>query len=448
MTIHPFELADGSPHTHIVGSRYTRSKGSLLKNRRRSGSALLVLATLFYACSDSSGPPGGVGPLAQLAVQGNTQTALAGTPLPTAIIIVPQDENGRTVVDQTATFTVVAGGGTLSSSTGQTNPDGTITAPTWTLGKSDVPQELRVDVAGKTSTITASVQTAYNLEVRFYGANVSTANKAIFTNAAARIRGLLVGGLPSENVTGLDPTECTGPGVATLSGSVSGLLIFASVDTIDGPGKILGQAGPCYVRGTDANPDFRTLIGVMKFDDDDFANLAGSGGLQAVITHEMLHVVGLGTLWPYVDLLVNSGTGEAAYTGPSGIAGCRALGFTNTCANTVPVEDCEDLVPADTPCGAGQREGHWKESVFQRELMTPFISSGTNPLSVMTIRSLQDFGYVVNPAAADPFSVATGSVSAFGGFASTPMLAAGWERPLKFKPRVLPRAGSPERTGN
>lgn len=377
---------------------------------------------------------------------GDTQQALAGTALPNPIIIVPQDDQGRTVVDQTATFTVGAGGGSLSSNTGQTNPDGTITGPVWTLGKSDVPQQVRVDVGGKTITVTAKVQTSYSLEVRFFGTTPSPANQAIFTSAAARIRGFIVGALPAESVEGLDPSPCTGQGGTRLTGSISGLLIFASVDTIDGPGKTLGQAGPCYIRGTDAAPDYRTLIGLMKFDSADFASLAGSGALQDVITHEMLHVVGLGTLWPSIGLITNSGAVGAAYTGQAGIAGCRAIGFTVTCANSVPVEDCEGI-PEAAQCGDGQREGHWKETKFFRELMTPYISSGSNPLSVMTIRSLEDMNYGVNTAAADPFSVTIGSVSAFGGKPSSLTLSRDWERPLRFAPRVVPPVGSRARSG-
>ena len=422
-------------------------KGSILKIQRRFFSALFALVAVVSSCSDGSGPPPGVGPLDHLAVQsGGTQTALAGTALPNPIIIVPQDEQGRTVVGQTATFTVVAGGGSLSSTTGQTNADGTITGPIWTLGKSDVSQEVRVDVGGKTLTVTAKVQTSYNLEVRFYGATPSAANQAIFTSAAARIRGFVVGSLPAESVNGLDPSPCTGPGVPPLTGSVTGLLIFAAVDSIDGPGKTLGQAGPCYIRGTDAAPDYRTLIGLMKFDSADLASLATSGDLQAVITHEMLHVVGVGTLWPYVGLITNAGAIGAAYTGQSGIAGCRTIGFTVTCANSVPVEDCEGI-PEAAQCGDGQREGHWKETKFFRELMTPYISSGSNPLSVMTIRSLEDLKYGVNPAAADAFSVTVGSISAFGGTRSSLASTRGWERPLRFTPRVVPPVGSRARSG-
>lgn len=446
MTIHRFELAVASTRTHILGSPFTCSlKGSAVKVRRFV-SAVVAFVPILYGCSDGSGPPG-VGSLDQLAVQsGGTQTAFAGTALPNPIIIVPQDDQGRTVVDQTATFTVVLGGGSLSGTTGQTNSDGTITGPIWTLGKSDVPQEVRVDIGGKSITVSAKVQTAYSLEVRFIGATPSAANLAVFTSAATRIRGFIVGALPAEDVTGLDPSPCTGPGVARLTGSISGLLIFASVDSIDGPGKILGQAGPCYIRGEEGALDYRTLIGAMQFDSADLASVASSGALEALILHEMLHVVGLGSLWSHVGLIANPGAVGASYTGAGGIAGCRAIGFTNTCANSVPVEDCEGI-PPERECTDGTREVHWKETTFHRELMTGYLSSGSNPLSVMTIRSLEDLNYTINTAAADPFSVTVGSVSAFGGGSSSPMLVRGWERPLEFKPRVLPRVGSRARTG-
>jgi len=42
--------------------------------------------------------------------------------------------------------------------------------------------------------------------------------------------------------------------------------------------------------------------------------------------------------------------------------------------------------------------------VSRRVVVTGFISSSmANPLSELTVRSLQDFGYEVDPAGADPF---------------------------------------------
>ena len=38
--------------------------------------------------------------------------------------------------------------------------------------------------------------------------------------------------------------------------------------------------------------------------------------------------------------------------------------------------------------GAGTRDGHWRESVLANELMTGWINAGSNPLSVLSVRSL------------------------------------------------------------
>lgn len=406
--------------------------------RLRHCSGLLLLA-LFQGCSDSGGPPSQAGPLSRLTVRsGNDQTALAGTVLPAPVVIVPQDDEGRTVGGQTATFHVT-GDGILANTTAQANPDGSITAPAWTLGNSAVPQEMRVTVGALTITVTATVQTNYALEVRFFGAPISASNRALFTKAAARIRAIVIGALPAEDVTGLDVSECTGKPTPALTGSIGGVVIYASVDSIDGGGKTLAFAGPCYIRGSEASPDWRTLIGRMQFDSADLASLAGNNNLQDVITHEMLHVVGLGTFWGPRGLIVNSGQTGAAFTGPGGIAGCRAAGGTAICTSSVPVEDCEGL-PEVFGCGDGQREGHWKETRFTRELMTPYLSTIANPLSVMTIRSLADLGYSVNPAAADPYTVPAPSFSLPGG-ASPALISSSpsWERALPVAPRTVPR---------
>jgi len=405
--------------------------------RLRHCSGLFLLA-LFQGCSDSGGPPQS-GPLARLTVRsGDGQTALAGTVLPAPIIIVPQDEEGRTVPGQTATFHVT-GDGELSSTTGQLNADGSITAPAWTLGNSAVAQEMRVTVGVHTVTVTATVQTAYPLEVRFFGAPVSASDGTLFTRAAARIRAIVVGALPAEDVTGLDVSECTGKPTPALTGSIAGLVIYASVDSIDGPSKTLAFAGPCYIRGTEAAPDWRSLIGRMQFDSADLASLAAGNNLQDVITHEMLHVVGLGTFWGPLGLIVNSGQNGAGFTGQGAITACRAAGGAAICTSSVPVEDCEGL-PANFGCGEGQREGHWKETRFRTELMTPYLSSQANLLSAMTIRSLGDLGYTVNPAAADPYTVPAPSFS-LPGAASVAVISAfpRWERALPIAPRTLPR---------
>jgi leishmanolysin len=385
------------------------------------------------ACSDSTGPSG-------LSVKsGDKQTAPAGTPLPSPIVIA--GTGGENV-----TFAVVAGGGTLSSTTGTVNADGTVTAPTWTLGKSAVPQQLEATIGGRKVEITATIQTSYKIDVRFFGRAMPAAQQALFTNAANRIRAIIVGQVPMVNVAGTDVAkECEVTGVPPLTGNVDGILIYASIDSIDGKSKILAQSGPCFVRVDDNNQlDFRTSIGVMKFDSADINSLAGSGNLQEVITHEMLHVVGFGSFWAFPGgdsagkvLLINPGA-DVRYTGAGGIAGCQAIGGLSTCATSVPVEGAQG--------GDGTINSHWRETTFDNELMTGFLNNGTNPLSKMSIKSLEDLDYTVDVSAADPFTIPGGSIRA--SFRANDVTATStpgaWEKPLPRPPRGLPTVWTPQ----
>jgi hypothetical protein len=162
-----------------------------------------------------------------------------------------------------------------------------------------------------------------------------------------------------------------------------------------------------------------------------------------VITHEMIHVVGLGSFWafpndtlPGVPVLTNPGP-DVRYTGAGGIAGCQAIGGITTCATSVPVEG--------TQGGDGTINSHWRETTFNNELMTGFLNQGTNPLSKMTIQALQDLGYTVDPAAADPFTIPGGSIRAnFRADDVTATTTPGtWEKPLARRPRALPTLGMP-----
>ena len=54
--------------------------------------------------------------------------------------------------------------------------------------------------------------------------------------------------------------------------------------------------------------------------------------------------------------------------------------------------------------GAGTRDSHWRESVFDNELMTGFIDD-VNSLSAVTVESFRDLGYIVNTTLADLYSL-------------------------------------------
>lgn len=273
---------------------------------------------------------------------------------------------------------------------------------------------------------------AYKIDIRYFGRATSASEQVLFANAAARIEQIVTGAPPLVDATGADPAKnCSATGVGIFSGTIDGIVIYASFDSIDGRGKVLAQSGPCYIRQNGTKDDYRTSIGVMKFDTADVAALVGSGNLQEVITHEMLHVLGFGSFWDTTaaNLLINYGT-NVSYIGAGGIAGCKSLGGLNTCASSVPVEG--------TQGGDGTINSHWRESVFGNELMTGFINAGKNPLSIMTIRSLEDLGYTVDTTAADPYTRAGLNIRAAGSVADPSPTSGAWEKPLPHRPIALP----------
>ena len=374
------------------------------------------------------------GPIASLGVlSGENQSSLAGTPLPQPALFVPRDQYGNKLINQTATFVVATGGGTLAAFSAVSLADGSIPMPTLTLGKSALPQAVIGSIGAQSATLHASVVTSYTVDVRFWGTAMTPNQQALFTNAAARIRGVVVGSVPIADGTGADPAACGVSGVPALAENIPGVIIYASVQAIDGPGKILARAGPCYTR--DAG-DLRTAVGIMQFDEADLGSLSSGGSLQDVITHEMLHVVGVGSFWNSKGLLTGYNTPSVEYIGAEGILGCRATGGTTSCATAVPVENTG---------GAGTMNSHWRESVFGSELMTGYANAGPMPLSIMTARSLTDLGYTINQAAADPYSIFAGSLRANSNVTVGALFSGEWEQGLAISHRPLPSRGGANR---
>ena len=381
----------------------------------RSGQNVLTLsagsATLAFTATLAP-----TDPVELAAVEGNGQSAFAGSTLNTVRVRLV-DRYGNGVPGQSVGFAITGGSGSLASTGGQTGADGTVTVPSWTVGKMALPQSVRVTAGSLTLDLGATVKTDYHIEVRFFGPPMSDDQKALFTNAAARISAIITGHLPDMALNNVSMSDACGlPGLPTLNETVQDLVIYASVQDIDGTGKILAQSGPCVARSR-ANGGL-TSLGLMEFDVADLASMSQRGILQDVITHEMLHIVGIGTLWSDKQLVVSQGTPSVAYYGAQGRQGCTDDGGVSVCATAVPVEN--NGVP-------GTADAHWRESTFGNELMTGYVNLNGMPLSAITIGSLADLGYVVNPLAADPYRVPSGALgNLIPTQPSTP-----WERPIR-----------------
>ena len=345
---------------------------------------------------------------AMLVIAGSNQTALAGAAVTTAPRARVTDAFANPLAGLPVTWTVTAGGGTLGgAATVNTDANGFVDAPTWTLGRRGGTQALTASHNAVSAQFPAFIQTAYTVDVRFSGTPPTGAVAQAFADAQARIMAMVTGDIPDIVVRSL--TSATQPfnvadcGVSGVTGSINetvdDVVIFAAVDSIDGVGRVLGSAGPCLVRNTSS----MAALGIMKFDRDDLINLANAGRLNDVITHEMLHIVGIGTNWRARGLLADSGLATVRVTGALAAQACVDVGGGAVCPGSVPAENCLDLAPG-TSCGQGTINSHWKESTFRTELMTGY-AGATNPLSRITVQGIADLGYTVNVLAADPYTV-------------------------------------------
>lgn len=332
-----------------------------------------------------------------IAVQaGNGQHGLAGVVLNVPPSIVVRDGAGVPIAGKQVTFAVASGGGALSGGTAVTDATGIATVGSWTVGTGANTLTATVadtgTIVGNPVTFTATGDTqAYHIDVRFITA-MTPQEQAAFTVAAARWEAVIFGDVPNIAVN-FAANACEA-GQPALNETIDDVVIFASIDSIDGPGNILGSAGPCFVRQTTHLP----IVGAMHFDSADVETLLSAGAFGLVIQHEMGHVLGFGTIWQSDGLLAGAGcdsTKDPHFIGTQGLAAFDRIGGATYVASA--------KVPVENTGGAGTCNGHWRESVFKKELMTGFLSLGSNPLSLETVASLGDLGYLVTYSAADPY---------------------------------------------
>ncbi len=354
------------------------------------------------------GPPAAV--LANPA--GNGQTAAPGTNVAIAPSVTVVDANGFGVGSISVTFATVPTVGSVTGAAAITGPDGVATVGSWNVAAG--PNALSATASGTgipPAVISATGSTSeagYRVNLRFL-TMPTLSQLQTFANAVTRWQTIITSELANLDLQ--TPANACAANSPPMNEVIDDLVIQVTLEPIDGPGAVLGSAGPCFIRTAGSLP----VLGTMRFDVDDLTELEASGLLDAVILHEMGHVIGIGTLWdfPAFNLLANPSLPnnpgvDTRFTGVNGIAGFDSIGGTTyTGGGKVPVENSQG--------GAGTRDAHWRESVLVNELLTGFLDDpGPNPLSLLTVRSLQDFGYTVNTAAADPFFLILTSVAEGG----------------------------------
>lgn len=223
------------------------------------------------------------------------------------------------------------------------------------------------------AALAPAVAAPFTIQVNYLG-GLSTSQQSVFTTAASTWMGLL-------------PQYQPGINIAALS-------IDAKGEYIDGPGGILGSAGPTHYT-VQAGYSVATK-GSMSFDSDDLSQMESNGTLLNVILHEMAHVMGFGTMWQLNSVYV---AGSGQFTGANAVAAYRA-----EFVDTDPLAGL--FVPVELGGGAGTANGHWDEvdggggdttrtssnGNMRYELMTGWLNPGSY-ISQTTIASFHDIGY-------------------------------------------------------
>jgi len=362
---------------------------------------------------------------------GDQQSGPASGALGAPVAVQVIDSLGNFAANVSVSFAVTAGGGSVFPVSANTNASGIATTG-WTLGASGT-QSVSGSAAALSTSFTGHVVPAVNpsgfqITVINVGPPLDPVAQAAFDSAAAFWQRAITGDLPDYANFSAAAGDC-GPGWPAVGPlTVDDVIILARLDSIDGPGQILGSAGPCYVRVSGSAAPFSLsfpLLGIMRFDTADVRGLINNGLLAPVIRHEMAHVLGFGSYWPAAinsslngfGCLKNPSSTTSAVDTYYDCARAKSVfdsigGTSYTGGNKVPVENCKGI----PNCGQGTFNSHWRDSTFVNELMTGIINPGSNPLSVLSLAAMQDLGYTVNLSAADPYSHT---------FTSSPAMSAG-----------------------
>lgn len=134
------------------------SFGTMAVKRTLVGAMFAGLCLTLQQCSDSAGPE----PAGSIAIAGgNNQQSLKGTELASALAVVVKTINGAAAQDRTVVFSVIQGGGSLSSTKVPVNDEG-VAATRLTLGPDVGPNRVRAVIEDDDSKSVTFVATSSN----------------------------------------------------------------------------------------------------------------------------------------------------------------------------------------------------------------------------------------------------------------------------------------------
>lgn len=255
-----------------------------------------------------------------------------------------------------------------------------------------VPAVLALAAAGcaETSTgVPSDPDPAFDIEIRYWpGTEPSDSARLGIEAAAARWERLLANGLRDGAVRG--DAGC-GAGSPAMDETVDDLVVWVRFAELDA----LAESGPCLVRRNGGLP----ITGTIWLDGPGRVGRLDPSVFEALVMHELAHVLGFGSLWKGKGLLRDpsvSGGDDPHFVGPRARSRFEASGGDEYEGAKVPLDDSGVAGTADT---------HWRLFPFDDELMTPIIRAPPGPLSRVTAAAMADLGYDVEIDDAEPWFV-------------------------------------------
>lgn len=235
----------------------------------------------------------------------------------------------------------------------------------------------------------AALDPDFDIEIRYWpGTDPGDLERLRIEAAAVRWERLLKSGLPDAVVRG---SAGCGEGSPALQETVDDLVVYVRYVELDA----LAESGPCLVRRDGTFP----ITGTIWLDGPNRVGQLQSAVLEALVMHELAHVLGFGSLWKARSLLRDASIGggdDPHFVGELALSWFETSGGTQYQGAKIPVDDSGVRGTADT---------HWRLFPFEEELMTPIIFYPDNPLSPVTAAAMADLGYDVDIGEAEPWQL-------------------------------------------
>jgi adhesin/invasin len=239
---------------------------------------------------------------------GNNQTATVGTAVATAPSVRLRDQYGNNCANAAVTFTVTAGGGTITTAAATTDANGIATCGSWTLGTTVGTNTLTATRTGLTTvtfTATGTVGAASKMSLNAGNTQTATAGTAVATApsvlvtdaynnpvsgiavtfAVASGGGTVTTTAATTNATGVATcgswTLGTTAGANTLTATRAGLTGSPVTFTATG---VAGAATKYVVASSSYNPVAGTAVTVTAQLADQYNNAVATQGIAVTFT--------------------------------------------------------------------------------------------------------------------------------------------------------------------